>query len=77
MIQLRYGRFDMRTEEDLKAMDIIRRAAALIKKPNLLDNVPLELFTIDDKKIIITYNSETKQLVIKAGANTLKSTLVS
>lgn len=42
----------------------------------LQNNVPLELFTIDDKKIIITYNSETKQLVIKAGANTLKSTLV-
>jgi hypothetical protein len=40
------------------------------------DNVPLELVTIDDKKIIITYNSETKQLVVKAGANTLKSRLV-
>ena len=42
----------------------------------LQDNVPLELVTIDGKKIIITYNSETKQLVIKAGANTLKSRLV-
>lgn len=40
------------------------------------DNVPLELVTIDDKKIIITYNPETKQLVVKAGANTLKSRLV-
>jgi hypothetical protein len=66
----------MRTEEDQNAMDIIRRAAALIKKPNLLDNVPLELFTEDDKKITIEYSSETKQLVIKAGANTLKSRLV-
>jgi hypothetical protein len=44
---------------------------------NLLeDNVPLELFTEDDKKITIEYSSETKQLVIKAGANTLKSRLV-
>jgi hypothetical protein len=42
----------------------------------LKDDVPLELFTSDGKKIIITYNSETKQLVVKAGANTLKSTLV-
>ncbi len=40
------------------------------------DNVPLELLTSDHKKIIIEYSSETKQLVIKAGANTLKSTLV-
>jgi hypothetical protein len=66
----------MRTEEDQNAMDIIRRAAVLIKKPNLPDNVPLELFTEDDKKITIEYSSETKQLVIKAGANTLKSRLV-
>jgi hypothetical protein len=66
----------MRTDEELKAMDIIRRAAALIGKPNLHDNVPLELVTIDNKKIIIEYSSETKQLVIKAGKNTLKSTLV-
>lgn len=66
----------MRTEKDLEAMSIISRAAALIKKPNLLDNVPLELFTEDDKKITIKYSSETKQLVVKAGANTLKSTLV-
>ena len=66
----------MRTEEELSAMDIIRRAAALIKKPNLLDNVPLELFTEDDKKVTIEYSSETKQLVIKAGATTLKSRLV-
>ena len=42
----------------------------------LQDNVPLELVTIDDKKIIIIYNSETKQLVVKSGTNTLKSRLV-
>ena len=66
----------MRTEDDLKAMDIIHRAAVLIGKPNLLDNIPLELFTEDDKKITIEYSSETKQLVVKAGANTLKSRLV-
>ena len=40
------------------------------------DNTPLELVTLDHKRIIIEYNSETKQLVIKAGANTLKSRLV-
>jgi hypothetical protein len=39
----------------------------------LKDNVPLELFTSDGKK---KYNSETKALVVKAGANTLKSRLV-
>jgi hypothetical protein len=42
----------------------------------LKDDVPLELFTSDGKKIIIEYNSETKALVVKAGANTLKSRLV-
>jgi len=42
----------------------------------LQDNTPLELFTEDDKKITIKYSSETKQLVLKAGANTLKSRLV-
>jgi hypothetical protein len=48
----------------------------LIMSRQLQDNVPLELVTIDGKKIIIEYSSETKQLVLKAGANTLKSRLV-
>jgi hypothetical protein len=42
----------------------------------LKDNAPLELLTFDHKKIIIEYSSETKQLVVKAGANTLKSRLI-
>ena len=66
----------MRTEEELSAMNIIHRAAVLIGKPNLLNNIPLELFTEDDKKITIEYSSETKQLVVKASADTLKSRLV-
>jgi hypothetical protein len=42
----------------------------------IVDNTPIELYTADGKTISIKYNSETKQLVVKAGANTLKSTLV-
>jgi hypothetical protein len=42
----------------------------------LQNSVPLELFTEDGKKITIEYSSETKQLVIKAGTNILKSRLV-
>ncbi len=41
----------------------------------LQNNVPLELFTIDDKKIIITYNSETKALVVKTPHRELKALL--
>lgn len=40
------------------------------------DNEPLEVYTKEGKKITIVYNSETKQLVVKAGNNTLKSRLV-
>lgn len=40
------------------------------------NDIPFELLTVDGKKIIIEYSSETEKLVVKAGANTLKSRLV-
>jgi hypothetical protein len=42
----------------------------------LIDDIPIELYTADGKTISIKYNSEIKQLVVKAGITTLKSTLV-
>lgn len=41
----------------------------------LQDNVPLELVTIDGKKIIIEYSSETKALVVKTPHRELKALL--
>jgi hypothetical protein len=58
---------------DLK---MIYTSEGLIDDITIVDNIPIELYTADGKTISIKYNSETKQLVIKAGANTLKSRLV-
>jgi hypothetical protein len=56
--------------------DLITPASLSTSSGFLEDNIPFELVTSDGKNITIEYNSETKQLVIKTGANTLKSRLV-